>query len=79
MEQRVVEVAYNNKIGHIGSCLTTVPIVDYIYKTKKKDDIVVLSSGHAGMKEKMRMLSTRNTEFIQIEMLKMESTSLRGP
>jgi transketolase N-terminal domain/subunit len=36
MEQRVVEVAYNNKIGHIGSCLTTVPILDYIYKNKKK-------------------------------------------
>jgi transketolase len=49
MEQRVVEVAYNNKIGHIGSCLTAVPIIDYIYKSKKKDDIVVLSSGHAGI------------------------------
>ena len=24
MEQRVVEVAYDNKIGHVGSCLTTV-------------------------------------------------------
>ena len=49
MEQRVVEVAYDNKIGHIGSCLTAVPIIDYIYKSKKKDDIVVLSSGHAGI------------------------------
>ena len=49
MEQRVVEIAYDNKIGHIGSCLTTVPILDYIYKNKKKDDIVVLSAGHAGI------------------------------
>ena len=49
MEQRIVEVAYNNKIGHVGSCLTTVPILEYIYKNKKKNDIVVLSAGHAGI------------------------------
>jgi transketolase len=49
MEQRVVEVAYDNKIGHVGSCLTTVPILDHIYKHKGKDDIVILSAGHAGI------------------------------
>ena len=49
MEQRVVQVAYDNNIGHIGSCLTTVPILDYIYKHKRKDDVVVLSAGHAGI------------------------------
>jgi len=49
MDQRIVEIAHENKIGHIGSCLTTLPILDYIYKNKEKDDIVVLSSGHAGI------------------------------
>ena len=47
--ETVVRVAHKNKIGHVGSCLTTVPIIEHIFKTKKPDDVVVLSSGHAGI------------------------------
>lgn len=49
MEARIIDISYRHKLSHIGSCLTTLPILDYIYKTKKPDDIVVLSSGHAGV------------------------------
>jgi transketolase len=49
MEKRLVELTHKHKLGHLGSCLTTLPILDNIYKTKKDTDIVVLSSGHAGL------------------------------
>ena len=49
MEKRIVELTHKHKLGHLGSCLTALPILDHIYKTKKDQDIVVLSSGHAGL------------------------------
>jgi transketolase len=49
MEQRVLDISFRHKQPHISSCLTTLPIFDYIFKTKKIDDILVLSSGHAGL------------------------------
>jgi len=49
MEQRVLDISFRHKQPHISSCLTTLPILDHIFKTKKAEDIVVLSSGHAGL------------------------------
>jgi len=49
MDKRIVELAYQHKMGHIGSSLTTLPILDYIYKVKQPDDLVILSAGHGGM------------------------------
>lgn len=49
MEKRLVELTHKHHLGHLGSCLTTLPILDHIYNTKKDTDIVVLSSGHAGL------------------------------
>jgi len=49
MQKRIVELTHKHKLGHLGSCLTALPILDHIYKTKKDTDIVVLSSGHAGL------------------------------
>ncbi len=49
MDNRIIEIAHKNKIGHLGSCLTALPILEHIYKNKKENDIVILSSGHAGI------------------------------
>ena len=49
MEARIVDICYRHRLGHLGSSLTTLPILDHIYKTKKPDDIVILSAGHGGM------------------------------
>lgn len=47
--RRIIEITHKNKSSHLGSCLTTYPILDYIYKTKLKDDICILSCGHGGL------------------------------
>lgn len=49
MERRVIELSHKHNLSHIGSCLTALPILDHIYKTKEPNDVVVLSSGHAGL------------------------------
>ena len=47
--KRLYDLTYKYHEGHIGSCLTALPIIYDIYKNKKPEDIFVLSSGHAGL------------------------------
>lgn len=47
LEKRVIELTYNNKRTHLGSCLTAVGIIDKLYLAKNQGDKFVLSSGHA--------------------------------
>ena len=54
--KRVLDILYKSKNQHIGSCLTVTPILEEIYNTKKENDIVVLSAGHAGV-----------AQYVQIE------------
>lgn len=49
LEQRVVDISYKHKLSHLGSCLTAVRLIDALYQVKKKDDIFILSQGHAGL------------------------------
>lgn len=49
LEQRVLEISYKNKLSHLSSCLIAVILLDNIYKIKKLQDIIILSSGHAGL------------------------------
>lgn len=47
--KRILDLSLKHKLSHIGSCLTTYPILEEIYNKKNKDDLVVLSCGHAGL------------------------------
>lgn len=49
LKKRIAEVAYKHKLGHLGSYFSSVGIVDEIYTNMKKDDIFILSSGHAAL------------------------------
>src|SRR3990167_6943885 len=49
LEERVLFLSYKFKLSHIGSCLTAVRIIDMMYQSKEKDDLFILSSGHAGV------------------------------
>jgi transketolase len=46
---RIIDISYRLGISHIGSSLTTYPILEDIYNNKNPEDIVVLSAGHAGL------------------------------
>lgn len=49
LKKRILEIAYKHKLSHLGSYLSSVDIIDSIYKKKSKDDIFILSSGHAAL------------------------------
>lgn len=49
VKKRFLDICYRNKLLHIGSGLSCIPILHEIYEKKKKDDIVVLSMGHAAI------------------------------
>lgn len=49
LKKRIVEIAYKHKLGHLGSYLSSVDIVDEIYSKMNSNDIFILSSGHAAL------------------------------
>lgn len=49
LEERLIDISWRHRLSHLGSCMTALPILDHVYKTKKPEDIVVLSAGHAGL------------------------------
>ena len=49
LKKRIVEIAYKHKLGHLGSYFSALKIIDSIYKKMNKDDIFILSSGHAAL------------------------------
>jgi transketolase len=49
LKKRIAEIAYKNKLGHLGSYFSSVSIIDEIYSKMDKDDIFILSSGHAAL------------------------------
>lgn len=49
LKKRLVEIAYKNKLGHLGSYFSSLQIIDDIYSKMDEDDIFILSSGHAAL------------------------------
>lgn len=49
LKKRIGEIAYKNKLGHLGSYFSSADIIDKIYSIMGKDDIFILSSGHAAL------------------------------
>ena len=50
LKKRIITISYENKLSHLGSCLTAVDIIADIYsKMDIHRDKFILSSGHAGL------------------------------
>lgn len=49
LKKKILEIAYRHKLGHLGSYFSSVDIIDEIYSRMGKDDIFILSSGHAAL------------------------------
>jgi len=47
LHKRLLKLLYDHQEEHVGSCFSCIDIVDNIFANKKKDDIFVLSNGHA--------------------------------
>jgi transketolase len=49
LKKRILEIAYKNKLSHLGSYLSSLSIIEEIYNKKHPEDIFILSSGHAAL------------------------------
>jgi transketolase len=47
--KRILDISLKGDLSHLSSCLTAVDLIDKVYEIKNPGDIVVLSSGHAGL------------------------------
>lgn len=49
LRRRILEISHLAHYSHLGSCLSSIDLIDAVYKHKKKDEIFVLSNGHAAV------------------------------
>lgn len=49
LEKRLIDITYQEKLIHLSSCLSALPIIEEIYAEKKEDEVFILSNGHAGL------------------------------
>ena len=49
IKKRLIDITYQEKLSHLSSCLSALPIIEEIYTLKKEDDIFILSNGHSGL------------------------------
>lgn len=49
LKKRIAEIAFEHKLGHLGSYFSSVDIIDEIYSRMREKDIFILSSGHAAL------------------------------
>ena len=49
LERRVLDISYKKKLSHIGSCLSSMATLEYIFEQKENDEKFVLSAGHIGL------------------------------
>jgi transketolase len=47
--RRILEISREKNLSHLGSCLSSVDLIDAVYKVKEKDEKFILSNGHAGV------------------------------
>lgn len=47
--KRLIDITYKEKLSHLSSCISSLPIIEEIYNLKKDDEIFILSNGHAGL------------------------------
>lgn len=45
----ILDVARKHKLSHLGSCFSSLGIIEEIFDVMKEDDIFILSSGHAAV------------------------------
>lgn len=47
--KRLIDITFQEKLSHLSSCLSSLPIILEIYEKKKDDEVFILSNGHAGL------------------------------
>jgi transketolase len=49
LSRRIIDISYQERLSHLSSCLSALPILEEIYRVRKDDEVFILSNGHAGL------------------------------
>lgn len=49
LARRIIDITYQERISHLSSTLSALPILEEIYSKINDDEVFVLSNGHAGL------------------------------
>lgn len=49
LERRLVDITYQERLSHLSSTLSALPIIEEIYAEREDDEVFILSNGHAGL------------------------------
>jgi transketolase len=49
LERRLIDITYQEKLSHLSSTISALPIIEEIYSKRKDDEVFILSNGHAGL------------------------------
>ena len=49
LQRRLVDITYQERLSHLSSTLSALPIIEEIYAERKDDEVFILSNGHAGL------------------------------
>ncbi len=49
LERRLIDITYQERLSHLSSTLSALPIIEEIYRQRQNDEVFILSNGHAGL------------------------------
>ena len=49
LTRRLIDITYQERLSHLSSTLSALPIIEEIYAQRKYDEVFILSNGHAGL------------------------------
>jgi transketolase len=49
LARRVIDITYQERLSHLSSTLSALPIIEEIYSKRKDNEVFILSNGHAGL------------------------------
>jgi transketolase len=49
LQRRVIDITYQERLSHLSSTLSALPIIEEIYAERQDDEVFILSNGHAGL------------------------------
>lgn len=49
LTQRLIDITYQERLSHLSSTLSALPIIEEIYSRRQDDEVFILSNGHAGL------------------------------
>ena len=70
LKKRIAEIAYKNKLGHLGSYFSSVDIIDEIYSKMDKDDIFILSSDEESDSVPFKLLPHKHLTYYEFTKFK---------